>query len=37
MLRPENFIDKEIIDKWYAEADFHKAYILEIVNVYIKE
>lgn len=37
MLRAENFLDKSIIEKWYAEADYHKAYILEIVNVYIKE
>lgn len=37
MLKAENFIDKDIIPKWYAADDYHKAYILEIENAYIKE
>ena len=37
MLREENFIDKEIIGKWYPENDYHKAYVLEITHAYIKE
>ena len=37
MLKEECFLDKSIIDKWYAAKDYHKAYILEITHAYIKE
>lgn len=35
MIKPENFIDKSIIDRWYGETHggFHKMYVAEIVNV----
>ena len=37
MMKAENFIDKDIIDRWYSAGDFHKIYILQITNAYIKE
>ena len=37
MLREENFIDQDIIGKWYPEGEYHKAYVLEITHAYIKE
>ena len=37
MMKGENFIDKDIIDRWYSAGDFHKIYILQITNAYIKE
>ena len=37
MMKAECFLDKSIVDKWYAAQDFHKVYILEITNAYIKE
>ncbi len=37
MMKPECFLHKEIVEKWYAAQDFHKVYVLEIVNAYIKE
>lgn len=36
-LRAENFLDQSIVEKWYAAGDFHRAYVMEIVNAYIKE
>ena len=35
MIKPEDFIDQSIIDRWYGEAHggFHKMYVVEIVNV----
>ena len=36
-LKAENFLDQAIIDRWYPEKDFHRAYILQILNAYIKE
>lgn len=38
MIKPENFIDKSIIDKWYggAHGGFHKMYVVEIVKVLVK-
>ena len=37
MLKAECFLDKSIVEKWYAAQDFHKAYVLEITHAYIKE
>lgn len=37
MLKEENFLQKDIIDKWYANGDYHKVYVLEIENAYIKK
>ena len=34
---PEEFIDKEIEDKWYPEKDFHYIYVGEIEKVLISE
>ena len=38
MIDPENFIDKNTIDKWYggAHGGFHKMYVVEIVKVLVK-
>ncbi|WP_455673317.1 flavin reductase family protein [Phocaeicola sp.] len=38
MIKPENFIDKSIIDKWYggSHGDFHKMYVVEIIRVLVK-
>ena len=35
LIKPENFIDKSITDRWYRESygGFHKMYVVEIVNV----
>jgi len=35
-MKPENFIVREIIKKNYPELDFHRFYIGEIVNCYIR-
>ena len=37
MMKAENFLDKSIIERWYAEADYHKIYFLEITHAYLKE
>ena len=38
MIKPEDFIDQSIIDRWYGEAHggFHKMYVVEIVGNLIK-
>lgn len=38
MIKPEQFIDKSTIDKWYggSHGGFHKMYVVEIVNVLAK-
>lgn len=36
MISPELFIDKSLIDKWFAAGDFHKMYVAEIVQAYSK-
>ena len=35
LIKPRNFIDKSITDRWYGESHggFHKMYVMEIVNV----
>ncbi len=35
-LRPENFKDKAIIDKWYPQNDFHRAYFGIVEKVLVK-
>ena len=37
-IKPECFLDKESIEKWYggAHGGFHKMYIVEIENIYSK-
>lgn len=37
MIEADNFVDRTIIDRWYAAGDFHKAYVLRIVKAYVKE
>ena len=36
MLKEENFLDKDIIEKWYPASDYHRVYMLKIEHVYIK-
>lgn len=33
-INPDSFLDKNLIDKWYPEKDFHTAYVGEIVKAY---
>lgn len=33
-LNPEEFIDKEVDDKWYPEKDYHHMYTAEVVAAY---
>ncbi len=35
--KPESFIEKGIIDKWYPILDFHTLYIAEITKILIKK
>lgn len=37
MIKPENFVDHGIVERWYPERDFHKAYVMQIVKAYIKD
>ena len=37
MLKEENFLDKDIIEKWYPASDYHRVYMLKIEHVYIKD
>lgn len=39
MIRPEQFLDPSLIDRWYGEGhgNFHKMYVVEIQHVWIKE
>lgn len=36
-IKAENFIEQGIVERWYAESDFHKVYVLQITNAYIKK
>lgn len=36
-LTPEQFIATELTAKWYPGNDFHKMYVAEIVNMWVKE
>ena len=36
-LKPECFLDKAIASEWYAAGDFHKMYIVEILNAWGEE
>lgn len=33
-IKPENFLDKSIIEKHYPKSDFHRLFIAEITSVY---
>lgn len=35
---PENFLDKNLIEKWYggSHGGFHKMYVVEIENVWMR-
>jgi len=33
-IKPENFLDQEIISKHYPKSDFHRLFIAEITSVY---
>lgn len=32
-ISPENFIDKDIDGKWYADKDYHTMYVVEIMDI----
>lgn len=34
---PEHFIDKELISRWYPQADFHTRYIGRINHVWVQD
>ena len=34
---PAEFLEKELIDAWYPEKDFHYLYICAIEKVYVRE
>lgn len=36
-INPENFVDKEIIQRHYPEKDFHKVFVCEIVQARVHE
>ena len=36
-IKAENFIEQGIVERWYPESDFHKVYVLQITNAYIKK
>ena len=36
-LKAENFLDETIMERWYPEKDFQRAYIMQIEKAYIKE
>lgn len=36
-IKAENFIKQGIVERWYPESDFHKVYVLQITNAYIKK
>lgn len=36
-LEEEAFLDRKIVDAQYKEKDFHKMYVAEIVNAWVKE
>lgn len=36
-LKPECFLDRAISSEWYAAGDFHKMYIVEILNAWVEE
>ncbi|MDR2948785.1 MAG: flavin reductase [Prevotella sp.] len=36
-IQEDAFLDKDIIEKWYPEKDFHFLYIAEIANILTKE
>ncbi|MBO5464052.1 MAG: flavin reductase family protein [Alistipes sp.] len=36
-IKAENFIERGIVERWYPESDFHKVYVLQITNAYIKK
>lgn len=35
-MRPERFLDRKLIDRWYEADDFHWIYIVEIEHAYVK-
>lgn len=37
MMRAEHFLDQSIVDEWYVAGDFHRFYVVEIVNAWVNE
>lgn len=35
-IKPENFIDDSLDERWYPNKDYHEMYIGEIVGIYVK-
>lgn len=35
-LKPENFVDNALCEKWYPEKDYHEMYIAEVEKILIK-
>lgn len=36
-IKPENFVDSNLSEKWYPEKDYHEMYIAEVEKVFIKK
>ena len=36
-MKPEKFLDPSIIDRYYPASDFHRTYVCEITEAYVKE
>ncbi len=33
LIAPENFIDQQIDEKWYADKDYHTMYVVELLDI----
>lgn len=36
-LKPEQFLDETVDDRWYPNKDYHEMYIAEVLDVLVKE
>ena len=36
-IKPDSFIQQDLIEKWYPNADFHTLYIAEIIKMIVKD
>lgn len=34
---PQEFVDKGLVGQWYAQNDFHRMYVAEIVNCWVSD
>ncbi len=37
LIKPENFIDSSLNEKWYPDQDYHTVYIAKIKGVYVQK